>query len=246
MSNTYFRFRQFTVRQEKCAMKVCTDACLFGAWLAKKVTNANRMLDIGAGTGLLSLMMAQNTQAIIDAVEIDPDASAQAVDNFNASPWAGRLTVINSSAQEYAASIPDEPLYDLIFSNPPFYSNDLKSPDPKRNIALHSDALTLEELAGCAGKMLRSDGFFALIVPSHRSAFAEKIAGENGFHLSAKSQVRQTEQHTFFRTMYLFCKAPQNRTSTSEIVIKDNNQKYSQEFSTMMEDYYLVPDNAVR
>ncbi|MBA4166660.1 MAG: methyltransferase, partial [Chitinophagaceae bacterium] len=149
MPNSYFRFRRFTVWQDRCAMKVCTDACLFGAWLANEVHDAVHVLDIGTGTGLLSLMFAQNSSASVNALEIDKDASVQAAENFNSSPWAYRLKVIDKSVQDYTAAFPGTSLYDLVFSNPPFYSNDLKSSDSRRNLAQHSEALSLEELVYC-------------------------------------------------------------------------------------------------
>src|SRR6476620_3970566 len=139
MSNTYFRFRQFTVHQERTAMKVCTDACLFGAWVASEIRNEDleRVLDIGAGTGLLSLMIAQNSDAVIDAVEIDDHAYSQVVDNFSSSPWNDRLRVHHCSVQQFEPGCK----YDLVISNPPFYEHSLRSPDSKKNMAMHSTHL---------------------------------------------------------------------------------------------------------
>jgi len=201
------------------------------------------MLDIGAGTGMLSLMAAQKSAALIDAVEIDTAASAQAGENFRRSPWPDRLTVINASVQEYANTFMGQ--YDLIFSNPPFFSNDLKSFDGKRNLAFHSEALSLEELFHAAQKMLAPEGLFSLIVPYHRAPFIEKIGEEEGFSVLEKVNVRQTVRHSYFRTMYLFCRMPTGVTVISEITIKNDNQKYTPEFSEIMKDYYLVPDNAL-
>jgi tRNA1Val (adenine37-N6)-methyltransferase len=246
MSNPYFHFRKFTVRQERCAMKVCTDASLFGAWLAGRGLSIRRALDAGTGTGLLSLMLAQKSSAYIDAIEIDREASKQAAENFQASPWGERLNAVNISVQEYTASFPGKPLYDLIFSNPPFFSNDLKSPDSRKNLALHSAALSIGELVECAAQMLMPDGVFALIIPWQRSAFVEAEAVKNDFWLREKVNVRQTPQHTFFRTMYLFCRIPGPAASGSEMTLREDNQKYTPEFSELMQDYYMVPDNALR
>jgi tRNA1Val (adenine37-N6)-methyltransferase len=243
MSNGYFRFTQFTVWQDKCAMKVCTDACLFGAWTANRIKSTRRMLDIGAGTGLLSLMAAQKSTGPIDAVEIDTVASVQAGENFQRSPWPERLSVINASVQQYADTFKGQ--YDLIFSNPPFFSKDLKSPDGKRNLAFHSEALSLEELFHAAQKMLAPKGLFSLIVPYHRAPFIEKIGEEEGFYVLEKVNVRQTVRHSYFRTMYLFCRMPEADAAVSEITIKNEHHQYTPEFSEIMKDYYLVPDNAL-
>ena len=136
-------------------MKICTDACLFGAWLAAKNDNGLKMLDIGSGTGLLSLMLAQKTTAAIDAVEIDEAAYTQTVENFAVSPWKDRLQVFHRSIQEYTAAFIREAStpYDLIFSNPPFFENHLKSSDPKRNLALHRETLNVADILDCTVKI---------------------------------------------------------------------------------------------
>src|SRR4051812_5902465 len=144
-------------------MKVCTDACLFGAWISEEVKSKNSkvksVLDIGTGTGLLSLMFAQkNLQSIIDAVEIDEAAAQQARENFEASPWKERLQIYSTSIKLFIS----EKKYDLIISNPPFFENDLKSDDSKRNLALHSSQLSLEELLDAITKHLKEDGLFAV------------------------------------------------------------------------------------
>ena len=137
MANQYFQFKQFTVQQDACAMKVTTDACLFGAWVANRINGLDlkgkHFLDIGTGTGLLSLMVAQQTDASIDAVEIETAAANQAQENFEQSPWNNKLFLHNSSIQTF---IPQHK-YDFIFTNPPFFFNDLKSKNHARNIALH-------------------------------------------------------------------------------------------------------------
>src|SRR3954469_11797521 len=126
MANNYFSFKQFIIHQDKCAMKVCTDACLFGAYVADRfqITNSKfHVLDIGAGTGLLSLMLAQKNSTVqIDAVEIDKAASEQAKENFKHSLWRDRLHIHHQPIQEFGMNT-----YNLIISNPPFYENDLKS-----------------------------------------------------------------------------------------------------------------------
>lgn len=228
MPNTYFRFKQFTVHQDKSAMKVCTDACLFGAWVANRTT-AKRILDIGAGTGLLSLMLAQQSEAAADAVEIDEHAFEQAEENFNASPWSGRLKVFHTSIQEFAGVN-----YDLIISNPPFYKNDLKSDDRKRNLALHSEALNLEELVGSVKRLLADKGTFAILLPFHRAVYFEDLAEKNKLYANEKVLVKQSPAHDYFRVMYLLSNIElPSETVQSEIVINDPI------FKELLKEYYL-------
>ncbi len=243
MSNQYFRFRQFTVWQNRSAMKVCTDACLFGAWAAGFVSGAGRILDIGSGTGLLSLMLAQKTSARVDAVELDEDAASQAAGNFAASPWKNRLNIIHQRIQDFAHAC--ETRYDFVISNPPFYDKDLKSPDPKRNLAWHNGQLSLDELFILTRKLLSGNGMFAVLIPAHRSAELEGIAEANEFHIKERIDVRQTPAHSFFRTMYLFYKGPPVQKNNAEISIKDRLQQYTPAFGALLKEYYLVFNNAL-
>lgn len=253
MPNNHFRFKEFIVKQDKCAMKVCTDACLFGAWAAaqhKGISDigfrisatthhlpltTHTLLDIGTGTGLLSLMLAQkNPDAIIDAVEIDDAAAQQARENFEASPWKERLHVFNLSVQEFAETINKK--YDVIISNPPFYESDLKSDDAKRNLALHSSELKLEELISVADRLLNDGGSFFLLLPYHRTKDLETLI-EKKFFVQEKVLVKQTEKHGWFRGMW-WLKRSKVVIAQSEIVIT-KNKHYSNEFTGFLKDYYL-------
>lgn len=229
-------------------MKVCTDACLFGAWLAAKNDNGQKMLDIGSGTGLLSLMLAQKTTAAIDAVEIDEAAYTQTVENFAVSPWKDRLQVFNSSIQEYTAAFIREGSteYDLIFSNPPFFENHLKSSDPKRNLALHRETLNVADILDCTVKMLSPSGMLALLVPYAGSHLMEEAAARKGFTIFDKMNVRQTPRHAYFRTMYLFCRTASQNYGHSELTIKNEQNNYSLAFSNLLEAYYLLPVNIIK
>jgi tRNA1Val (adenine37-N6)-methyltransferase len=199
MSNTYFQFKQFIIHQDRCAMKVCTDACLFGAWVADSAwslkSGAGSVLDIGAGTGLLSLMLAQKTGALIDAVELDEDAAEQAAENFETTPWKDRLQVIRADARTVHLGRK----YDLIISNPPFFENDLKSVDTRRNLALHSEALSLEELLGVIKKHLADDGQFAVLLPYHRKEIFTGLAIDAGYFLAEESIGKTNPQPSFFQ-----------------------------------------------
>jgi len=239
MGNSYFKFKQFTVEQDKCAMKVCTDACLFGAMAAAVGVDlpVARVLDIGTGTGLLPLMYAQkNSNAIIDAVEIDEPAAQQAIENFAASPWGERLTVHHGSIQQFASSVNER--FDLIISNPPFFENDLRSDDAKRNLALHSSELGLEELLNCIDTLLDGDGVFGVLLPYHRSAYFKSLAIDKGFCLWRDISVRQTPKHNYFRSILFFSRQPVE-VVTESIVIKEADNNYSVRFVELLRDYYL-------
>ncbi|HEX4374482.1 MAG TPA: methyltransferase [Puia sp.] len=142
MRNSYFRFKQFIIRQDACAMKVCTDACILGAWFAEKIPSYSLILDAGSGTGLLMFMLAQKSKAEIHGIEIDLDAYKQSKENINENKLENRMKVFPGDFRDY--SFPEK--YDLIISNPPFYEASLQSPADKKNIAKHSKELTLEEL----------------------------------------------------------------------------------------------------
>lgn len=245
MGNSYFAFKQFTVQQDKCAMKVCTDACLFGA-VAAGYFNDNiqplHVLDIGTGTGLLSLMFVQkNSEAVIDAVEIDEAAAAQANENFTASPWKERLTVHHTSIQHFTneqIKQSTNPQYNFILTNPPFFEGDLKSPDDNRNKALHSSKLSLSELVDSIQKLLKPSGVFGVLLPYHRAEYFIELAKVAGFHLSKNISVKQTTKHPFFRSILFFSN---EFVSYSEEVISiiDESNHYTAEFTTLLKDYYL-------
>ncbi len=230
MPNTYFRFRQFTVHQDRTAMKVCTDACLFGAWVASETGNENfeRVLDIGAGTGLLSLMIAQQTGAQIDAVEIEENAYAQASENFAASPWNDRLKVHYTSVQQFNPSY----RYGLIISNPPFYENDLRSPDKQKNLAMHSTHLDVDGLFDAVKRLLAPGGKMAMLVPYLRVKAIEKKISESKLFIIKKVAVKQTENHTPFRCMYLLSNVF-SALSERKITVND------EEFIMLLKNYYL-------
>lgn len=236
MANDYFQFRQFTVYQQHAAMKVCTDACVFGAWVAAHAAGeATRILDIGTGTGLLSLMMAQQSDAQIDAVDIDDAAARQAADNVQASPWSSRVHVHVSSLQVFDKAV----LYDLVVSNPPFYENELPSADARRNIALHSGQLTLSELASHARRLLEPErGRFAVLLPFQRCDAFIALMKAQAMHLERRLLVKQTPAHGWFRGMLLFS-AREKEFVAEEISIRDASGGYSEGFTRLLRGYYL-------
>ncbi len=248
MANSYFQCKQFTIQQQHCAMKVTTDACLFGAWTASQIENKKleikHLLDVGTGTGLLSLMLAQKINAHIEAIEIDKDSALQAAENFAASPWQERLKVYHTSIQSFAqlpshqfANLPIN-YFNFIISNPPFFENNLKSENDKRNLALHSSELSLVDLVQAVQKLLAVNGHFAILLPYNRTNFFIELMEKENFYLQTKTLVRQTPKHTFFRSMLLFGK---NETLEikEEIIFKDESNMYTPAFTALLQDYYL-------
>ena len=234
MSNNYFSFKQFTVQQSDCALKVCTDACLFGAWVAAHVKDdaPTTILDIGAGTGLLSLLLAQKIPAAqIDAVEIDAAAAAQAASNVEATDW--NIKVHNTAIENFSSF-----KYQHIISNPPFFSNDLKSDDALRNTAMHSTTLTLASLFTCAVNLLEKEGNFSVLIPFARVTELEKLAAQFGLLIFKKALMLQTPTHEPFRAMYILSNAVTSPAEVEQIIIKENEQ-YTASFATYLKDYYL-------
>ena len=234
MPNNYFQFKQFTVQQDNCSMKVCTDACIFGASVAHCRLPIANCLDIGTGTGLLSLMLAQNINAEIDAVEIDKAAFTQAKENFETSPWSSRLHIFNTDILNYTA----DKKYDCIISNPPFFEDDLRSDDGSKNSAKHDTSLTLTQLLSAVNDLLSEEGSFFVLLPFHRIDFFERESPAYHFHLNNKVLIRHTAAHPYFRGILVFSKTKLPVTIT-ELVIKDENGVYTHVFVELLHDYYL-------
>jgi tRNA1Val (adenine37-N6)-methyltransferase len=241
VANIFFQFKQFIVYQQHCAMKVSTDACIFGAAAAaffadvpEQADTDRCYLDIGTGTGLLSLMLAQQTTAAIDAVEIDNAAFEQATQNFSASPFRKQLTAHHTDVLKF------EPgkKYNGILCNPPFFEGDLQSGDAMKNAAKHSTTFTLLQLLTTADRLLTADGILAVLLPYHRvNAF---IQSANGllFYLQQQILVRHTTAHPFFRGI-LFLSRQQSTAHTTELVIKNEGHAYTDAFIDLLKDYYL-------
>ena len=224
--------------QDRCAMKVCTDACIFGAAVATKVRRNYiqplNILDIGTGTGLLSLMMAQQLDATIDAVEMNDAAYEQAAGNFQQSIWKDRLHAHHTNVLQFDPG----KKYDCILSNPPFFEGDLRSGDPQKNAAKHDTGLTLEELLSVVSSHIAEDGIFAVLLPYHRVTFFIQLALKAGFYLQEQLFIRHTHTHPFFRGI-LFFSRKNIITATRELAIKNATGNYTPEMIALLKDYYL-------
>ena len=235
MHNSYFRFKQFIIHQDACAMKVCTDACILGAWFAEKIPSYSLILDAGSGTGLLMFMLAQKSKAEIHGIEIDFDAHKQSKENINENKLKDRMKVFRGDFREY--SFPEK--YDFIISNPPFFEASLQSVTDKKNIAKHSKELTLGELIQAIDKNLKPTGSFGVLLPYDRSEYFEELASRNNFYLKEKLIVKQTPEHDYFRTIMHFLRIKNASPDKYELMVLNNDGDYTDEFIELMKDYYL-------
>jgi len=240
MGNQFFRFKQFTVHQDACAMKVCTDACLQGAftadWLKKNQPGIRQVMDIGTGTGLLSLMLAQELpDAHITAVELDQAAAGQATGNFNASPWSERLQVTEQDAR----SLPSTHSFDFIITNPPFYEGDLKSDDQLRNQAMHATTLDYRALLTVIDNQLSATGSFSVLLPYKPFTLFEELARNAGFHMQEVVHVKQGAQHGYFRSIGIFGRVQQSPIVHSMAIRDLDHKQYTAAFIALLQPYYL-------
>ena len=253
MANPFFQCKEFIVHQQHTSMKVCTDACLFGAWVAKQpsLETAHSIVDIGTGTGLLSLMLAQVTHknnTKITAVEIESQAATEASSNFNLSKWSERLMLVNDSIQNYAANFiateNEKNRFDIIITNPPFYEGDLKSPDANKNKAAHSTELSWTSLVENSSSLLKEGGHFFVLVPTLRAYTMQKLAEASHLYLREEVLVYNDAKHLPFRSFLHFQKnrnTPDKGNSVlrNKIVIKNADNTYSTAFTELLKDYYL-------
>lgn len=236
MSNKPFQFKEFAVHQDKTAMKVGTDGVLLGAWAQLKPEYFS-VLDIGAGTGLIALMLAQKSNAeLIDAIELNDEAYEQTVENFERSDWGDRLFCYHASLQEFVDEIEDK--YDFIISNPPFYTSTYKELSQQRAMARHTASLTYEELLKGTSKLLSEIGSCAFIIPFSEEENFIKIAVKNKLLLNKITRVKGTETSLIKRSL-LQLSFQETEIETNELVIEIERHKYTQEYIDLVQDYYL-------
>jgi tRNA1Val (adenine37-N6)-methyltransferase len=228
-----FQFKHFSITQENTAMKVGTDGVLLGAW--SKAINGNT-LDIGTGTGLIALMLAQRTKtALIDAIEIDEAASKEALENFKNSNWWDRLTIINKPLQNYTA----QKKYNSIVSNPPFFIDATKAPETNRNTARHTDSLSFAELIKSAKSLLARDGVFSLILPVDEAEQFIKMAFEAQLHLNRKCLVKPNPTKAAKRVLMEFS-FNKSTLLEGELTIETTKRHvYTEEYISLTKEFYL-------
>lgn len=234
--NNYFQFKQFRIIQEKSAMKVGVDAVLLGAWA--DVSGANRILDIGSGTGLIALMMAQrNTDARIDAVEIEPEAFMEAVSNIQQSPWNERILLELCSFQEFTEK--SDLKYDLIVSNPPYFTSGHKAPLENRATARHSDSLPLSDLISGANGLLNKTGKIALVLPIDGLPELTQLTESNGLQISRICYVKPNPQKPVFRILVELTKSECIFQEENLMIEFEKHHDYTPEYIELTKEFYL-------
>jgi tRNA1Val (adenine37-N6)-methyltransferase len=232
-----FKFKQFTVQQDQCAMKVGTDSVLLGAWCPID-NKPNSILDVGAGTGVLSLMLAQRIDAYqIDAIEIDENAYEQCVSNFENSPWSDRLFCFHAGLDEYVDEPEDE--YDIIISNPPFYSENYKTANEKRDLARFQEAMPFEDLVEAADLLLSENGIFAVIIPyKEEERFMDLCAAVELFPIKV-TRVKGAHNTPIVRSLMAFKRYELSVLEADELVIEINRHEYTDDYINLTKDFYL-------
>ena len=234
-----FKFKEFTVQQDRAAMKIGTDAVLLGAWCSLD-NYPDSILDIGSGTGVISLMLAQRCDAMtIDAVELDENAYEQSVSNFEDSDWGDRLYCYNASFQEFSDEISDEEeTYDLIVSNPPFYTDDFKTRDASRNKARFTSSLSFEALIIGVSRILSEKGVFSVVIPFKEETNFIALAKENNLFLNRLCWVKGHETSEIKRTLMEFS-FHEIELKQESLVIETARHNYTEAYIELTKDFYL-------
>lgn len=235
MSNTYFNFKRFTVNQDRCSMKVGTDGVLLGAWAAVEGDGVD-ILEIGAGSGVVSLIVAQRNQtAHIDAIDIESEAVEQAADNFELSPWSGNLKAINSSIQEYEPN----KKYRYIISNPPYFINSLKA-EGGRAIARHTDTLSYQDLVDGVLRLLDEDGVFSGVFPYVESNIFVALAASRGLYCNKRLEVKGLPHKPVKRVLLQMSRNRVEDLPVDVLVIeKGDRHSYTDKYIDLTKEFYL-------
>ena len=235
-----FKFRHFTVSDQNSAMKVNTDAVLLGSWC--DVNNSKMVLDIGTGCGIIALMIAQRSNALVDAIDIDPKSIKEARENFLASAWGERLKSMPQSLQQYASSVTSK--YDLIVCNPPFFQNSLISPKEGKTISKHDILLTQEELIAGVSAMLADSGIFSLVLPPVQTVKFEKLANLNGLFVKRQLRVRPKCSKPVNRVLTEFVRNPSVNPESGEIILRNEDNTFTSEHNKLTEGFYLAVERS--
>ena len=234
MANNYFSFKQFTINQDKSTFKVGTDGVLLGA--SADVAGVKRILDIGSGTGLIAIMIAQRCEAEIATIEPDLESYIQTCDNVKLCKWSNRIKVEHTSLQVYN---PGKEKFDLIVTNPPFFSDSLKSPDPGRSAARHNDSLTSEEMLTGVLRLLEDNGRFQLIMPYIEGTIFIAEAQEYGFYCNNILKIRPLPASEIRRLILTFSRQQLKITEKFLTIERGRRHKFTEEYVNLTKDFYL-------
>lgn len=231
-----FKFKEFTVNQDRCAMKIGTDGVLLGTWTSVK-HNPFNVLDIGAGTGILSLIIAQRSNAQqIEAIEIEDDAFEQCAENFENSPWNERLFCYHASLLEFVEEVEDT--FDLIICNPPFYSEDYKTEDKTRDLARFNDAMPFRHIIYAVAHLLAQDGIFSTVIPKKEESSFIELASSIGLYPRRILHVKGHPEAEIKRSLIEFS-YHETAVKTSELIIETSRHNYTQDYIDLTKDFYL-------
>ena len=235
MGKNSFQFKQFVVNQEHCAMKVGTDGTLLGAW-ANAPVDAARILDIGTGTGLIALMMAQRfPEAKIIGIDIDPDATNQARENVAASPFSDRIMINREDATKFE----DKEGFDAIVSNPPYFVDSLTCPGEQRTMARHAVTLNYKTLMHTANKLLKNDGIISLVIPTENIDDIQSVATCDGLFVTRICKIKTTPNKQPKRQLVEIRKHPVDIIDYREEILEDNPGQRSEWYHNLTIDFYI-------
>jgi tRNA1Val (adenine37-N6)-methyltransferase len=234
MGKNSFAFKEFMIHQDRCAMKVTTDACVFGAWVVSKIIDPKRILDIGAGTGLLSLMLAQKTPAFIDAVEVEDQAFLQMKENIENSRFNKNIRPLHADIKYHQIN----ELYDLIISNPPFHQEQLMAESKEINLARHQEGLIFSDLLMIAKKSVLEKGSVFILMPYYREKECCNLVAQLGGTMKRIARVSHSCLHSPFRVMFEIVFEHTN-TIEEEIIIHQKDGRYTETFTQLLRPYYL-------
>ncbi|MEQ6119567.1 methyltransferase [Reichenbachiella sp. MALMAid0571] len=235
MGNSYFQFKQFRIEQGDCAMKVTTEGCILGAWVSS--SSPKRILDIGSGTGLLSLMLAQRYACPIEAVEIDKLTANQAQYNFQNSKWKNRLTIHPLDIKDFVKKCDHS--FDLIISNPPFFKKNFKSENVAKNLAIHDQNLPQEMLLMTINKMLNEDGHAFVIYPEYEANQIIEVANQHGLYAVEELVIKNKPGNIVFRKIVEITKKPSLKENVKELHIRNKQNEFTEDYIELLKPFYL-------
>lgn len=233
MANDYFEFKQFIIYQDRCAFKVGTDGVILGAYA--NISGTKRILDIGAGTGLISLMLAQRSEALIYALEPDCESFLQLEENINRSKWSNRIIAVNEKLQDFSA--PGN--FDLIVSNPPYFSNSLKNPDKRKSDSRHNDNLSPKDLLLYSSKMLLADGKLEVIMPYPEGSLLIAEASSHGLFCNEILKIKPLPTSEIRRLILTFSKEKKKPSEKFLTIEHGKRHEFTDEYMELTKDFYL-------